>query len=33
LRQTDEVVLDDLADPASEEDTRRAETHCTRIHA
>lgn len=33
LRQTDELALDDLADPASEESTRRAETHCTRIHA
>jgi hypothetical protein len=29
LRQTDEVELDDLADPASGDDTRRAETHCT----
>ena len=32
LRQTDERQLDDLADPASDETTRRAETHCTRIH-
>ena len=32
LRQIDERQLDDLADPASEESTRRAETHCTRIH-
>ena len=29
LRQTAEVELDDPADPASEADTRRAETHCT----
>jgi hypothetical protein len=31
LRQTAEVVLDDLADPASEEFTRRAETHSTSL--
>lgn len=31
VRQTAEVELDDPADPASEEDTRRAETHFTRI--
>jgi hypothetical protein len=29
LRQTAEVELDDPADPASDDDTRRAETHFT----
>jgi len=31
LRQTAEVVLDDLADPASASDIRRAETHSTTL--
>jgi hypothetical protein len=31
VRQTVELALDDPADPASAEDTRRAETHFTRI--
>jgi len=33
LRQTDEWQLVGLADPASEEDTRKAETHFTRIQS
>lgn|GEM_PF-1587983 len=31
VRQTVELALDDPADPASGNDTRRAETHFTRI--